>query len=191
MMFIPLRNLALIIATLFTLAGCSNVSGGSSMPNSNELLQQSDESREALSERMEEIIGILDPAGGAPVDRTTLASGGIETCDDEETEYRWTARSDVGNRDGWQFPKDETEWRMEIGEQLHDLGWESITGTSFDAEGPDTTMVYASYPGVVEAAMLAFHPGDTADGVSIRLTGTCQPGSYREVLKLHRERAGN
>lgn len=177
------------LAALLTVSGCSLFTPAP--PEGEQLLEQADLSRGALEEKQEEILQILDPQGQAPTDFDRDVDMRLNACDTNKSKYQWSSRVDIGNTDGWRFPTDETEWRVHIGEELHDLGWEDIKGTSFDSDGPSTTMVHTSYPDVVKEALLRFHPGKVADGVSILLEGECQPGNHRDILDLLRESANN
>lgn len=177
------RTLAWLTLSLLglTATACSTVSA----PTGTELLAEGDRVRAEMDATIDEVVGVLDPEGTTPIDNTELASGGLGEC---KLGFNLSARVDLGNIQEWRFPTAEKQWRMELGEELHELGWTDIEGTRFDADGPDTTMVYASYPDVVDEMILMFHPGEVADGVTMHVRSSCHPGDHRDLIKLSHQR---
>lgn len=178
-----LRRTALPLSCALLLTACAKITA----PSGSELLADGDQAQTDLEVVIDDVLEVLDPGGDAPRDSLEFSNGGLQEC---PKGFQFIAREDLGNRNGWRFPEDEQQWRMEIGEELHNLGWTDIEGGSFDGDGPATTMVYASNPDVVDEMVLMFHPGEVADGVTIHVTGTCHPGDFRELTELYRERGG-
>lgn len=104
-----------------------------------------------------------------------------EACGDDS--YSFSLRRDLPLPDatGWRLPEEPSAMRDRLARWLEDAGYSDVTGLSYTDGVDELTLTARNENAGIAELTIQFHPGDVQDGISLTATGTCHPGSARDL----------
>jgi hypothetical protein len=99
--------------------------------------------------------------------------------------YKFFFRRTTPLDDGWWMPQESTEAKMAaMMKWLEEHGWSEIRSRTYSDGVTSTSIEAKKSSGHVDDLLISFSPGEANDIVSVRVTGSCEPGDQAELRHL-------